>query len=347
MGAGLRVSQLPEDIRAEVGRLNLDKDADGKIGSDELRDLIVDLLSAKKDNKSLRKVTIALAIYGIFLTLATFCVSIAAARLAKDTTVDAATGNLQVKGSKDGQVVHTSPVSYDLQDLNIVALNNKELGGLTTIQMSEGDVNFAVKGFARSVLNQTVMIFVEDGTILYDATGLVSATGTVDTALAFAGAYAEEDDSSEAGGVRRLLDVGSLPDGTSSEPPSDDENRDAEVSVRVSCGDGTDGGNNELGYPVRDQKYLNDVMEDIEAGYNKVECSLDDNDAVPSWHIVDGDDTEREYVTDRDLRFHCSETHVCELKTFMMGLSYFHNDETRNRKRCSTNPPLVACAEDN
>merc|ERR1712161_93231 len=155
----------------------------------------------KKDNKSLKKVTIVLAIYGLFLTLATFCVSIAAARLAKDTTVDAATGNLQVKGAKDGQVVHTSPVSYDLQGFNLVALDNQQLGSLTTLQLSEGDVEFVVRGFARSVLNQTVLIFVEDGTILYDATGLVSGTGTVDTALAFAGAYAE--DSSEAG-VRRL-----------------------------------------------------------------------------------------------------------------------------------------------
>merc|ERR1712238_398551 len=137
-------------------------------------------------------------------TLGTFGVSMAAARLAKDTTVDAATGNLQVKGSsKDGppQVVHTSPVSYDFQGLNIVAMDNHQLGSLTTLQLSEGDVEFVVRGFARSVLNQTVLIFVEDGTILYDATGLVSATGTVDTALAFAGAYAE--DSSEAG-VRRL-----------------------------------------------------------------------------------------------------------------------------------------------
>jgi len=336
---GLRVSRLPQNIQEEVGRLNLDQDADGKIGSDELRDLIVDLLSTKKDNKSLKKVTIVLAIYGLFLTLATFCVSIAAARLAKDTTVDAATGNLQVKGAKDGQVVHTSPVSYDLQGLNLVALNNKELGSLTTLQLSEGDVNFAVTGFARSVLNQRVLIFVEDGTLLYDATGLVSATGTVDTALAFAGAYA--DDSSEAG-VRRLGDEGSGTDGTSSEPLS--ESNEKVVSVRVSCGDGTDGGNQAPGFPSRDQKYLKKLMEWIEKGYDKVECRLDENDAVASGHLVD-EDGSHEYVTERDLLFRCSATYdVCILKGFMMGLSFFHYDEVQLRSRCTAD--IMACTED-
>ena len=215
---GLRVSKLPADIQAEVGRLNLDKDADGKINSGELRDMIVEckslfvtifvstttvsnvtqewstltysppfsslfffflffscwsyilyiVLSTKKDIKSLRKVTIVLAIYGIFLTFAIFGVSIAAAQLAKDTTIDAETGNLMVKGSKDGQLIHTSPVSYDHQDLNIVALNNKELSGVTKIKLRDGDVEFAVKGFARSLINETVVIFVEGGSKIWD-----------------------------------------------------------------------------------------------------------------------------------------------------------------------------------
>merc|ERR1712238_174517 len=242
-------------------------------------------------------------------TLGTFGVSMAAARLAKDTTVDAATGNLQVKGSsKDGppQVVHTSPVSYDFQGLNLVALDNQQLGSLTTLQLSEGDVEFVVRGFARSVLNQTVLIFVEDGTILYDATGLVSATGTVDTALAFAGAYA--DDSSEAG-VRRLGDEGSGTDGTSSEPLSES----------------SDGST-------------------IEKGYDKVECRLDENDAVASGHLVD-EDGSHEYVTERDLLFRCSATYdVCILKGFMMGLSFFHYDEVQLRSRCTAD--IMACTED-
>jgi len=174
---GLRVSKLPKDIQAEVGRLNLDKDADGKINSGELRDMIVELLSTKKDMKSLRKVTIVLAIYGIFLTFAIFGVSIAAARLAKDTTIDAETGNLMVKGSKDGQLIHTSPVSYDHQDLSIVALNNKELSGLTKINLRDGDVEFAVKGFARSLINETVVIFVEGGSLIFDINGLKDVTG--------------------------------------------------------------------------------------------------------------------------------------------------------------------------
>ena len=42
---GLRVSKLPVDVRAEVGRLNLDKDEDGKINSAELLDLIVECKS--------------------------------------------------------------------------------------------------------------------------------------------------------------------------------------------------------------------------------------------------------------------------------------------------------------
>ena len=232
---GLRVSKLPEDIQAEVGRLNLDKDADGKINSAELRDMIVDckslflflynirihnnsiylshmsdphshthsltylpfllcsflflliihiiVLSTKKNIKSLRKVTIVLAIYGIFLTFTIFGVSIAAARLAKDTTVDAATGNLQVKGSKYGQLIHTSPVSYDHQDFNIAALNNNELSGVTKIKLRDGDVEFAVKGFARSLINETVVIFVEGGSFVFDMIGLKNVTGDEITRL--------------------------------------------------------------------------------------------------------------------------------------------------------------------
>ena len=169
--------------------------------------------------------TIGLAIYGLFLTVAIFGVSIAAARLAKDTTVDAETGNFHVKGSGT-QLIRTSPVSYDLQDLKIAALKNEQLSALTDIVLNGGDVEIAVKGFARSLLNKTVVVFVEGGSVLCDETGLVSATGTADTALALAGAYAEDDDaaadSSEAG-IRRLVALSNVVDGRGKEGSLSDE----------------------------------------------------------------------------------------------------------------------------
>ena len=42
---GLRVSKLPEDLKENIGQLNLDKDEDGKIGSADLWELIVDCKS--------------------------------------------------------------------------------------------------------------------------------------------------------------------------------------------------------------------------------------------------------------------------------------------------------------
>jgi len=201
---GLRVSKLPEDIRAEVGRLNLDKDEDGKINLGELRDLIVDLLSTKKDIKSLRKVTIVLAIYGIFLTFAIFGVSIAAARLAKDTTVDAETGNLQVKGSKDGQLIHTSPVSYYLDTLDVVGMENDDLSAVSDIILGDGAVELSIKGYSRSLVKNQVTFLVDGGTVLYGTDGYVSATGTAETLLAFA-AYSDDDNATSSDeGVRRL-----------------------------------------------------------------------------------------------------------------------------------------------
>jgi len=148
-----------------------------------------------------------MGIFSILLTCVIFGVSIAAARLSKETTVDPVTGIMSTKGTD--QAIHTSPVSYYLETLDVVGMENDELSALTDIILSEGAVELSVKGYSRSLVKNQVTFLVEGGTVLYGADGYVSATGTADTLLAFA-AYSEDDinATSSEEGVRRLQDKG-------------------------------------------------------------------------------------------------------------------------------------------
>jgi len=233
----LRLSQLnlSPDVEDDIKELKLDIDGDGAIDGMELTKLIESLVRSNKNNKNLRQWITVLVIFSIVLTGGVFGVSIAAARLSKDTTVDPVTGMMYVKGSdsliqtesvdmavKEGIMydkesdspLQVAPVSYYEQDLDVVGMDNEELRALTAISLWEGAVEFTVRGYARSLINKQVSLFVEGGSILYDEAGLLSATGTADTALAFAGAYDVEAAAADADagnnstttteGVRRL-----------------------------------------------------------------------------------------------------------------------------------------------
>jgi len=202
----IRVSMLPADLRGPVKEMKLDLDGDGAISIKELEVIIERLIATKGDNKSLRKWLIYMGIFSILLTCIIFGVSIAAARLSKETTVDPVTGIMSTKGTD--QAIHTSPVSYYLETLDVVRMENDDLSALTDIILSKGAVELSVKGYSRSLVKNQVTFLVEGGTVLYGADGYVSATGTAATLLAFA-AYSEDDiNATSSEGVRRLQEGG-------------------------------------------------------------------------------------------------------------------------------------------
>jgi len=202
----IRVSMLPADLRGPVEEMKLDLDGDGAISIKELEVIIERLIATKGDNKSLRKWLIYMGIFSILLTCVIFGVSIAAARLSKETTVDPVTGIMSTKGTD--QAIHTSPVSYYLETLDVVGMENDDLSALTDIILSKGAVELSVKGYSRSLVKNQVTFLVEGGTVLYGADGYVSATGTAATLLAFA-AYSEDDiNATSSEGVRRLQEGG-------------------------------------------------------------------------------------------------------------------------------------------
>jgi len=198
---GIRVSTLPNEMRDDVNQLKLDVDGDGAIDAKELEVLIQRLLTTKDDNKSLKKLVTYMGIFGILLTCIIFGVSIAAARLAKDTTVDPLTGIMSPKGSDKS--IHTSAVSYYLDNMDVVGMENDQLSALTDIIFGDGSVEFTVKGYSRSLVKKQVTFLVEGGTVLYDEEGYVSATGIAETLLAFAD-HSDGDAGSSGEGDRRL-----------------------------------------------------------------------------------------------------------------------------------------------
>jgi len=203
----IRVSMLPAELRGPVEDMKLDLDGDGAISIKELEVIIERLIATKDDNKSLRKQLIYMGIFSILLTCIIFGVSIAAARLSKETTVDPVTGIMSTKGTD--QSIHTSPVSYYLDTLDVVGMKNDDLSALTDLILSEGAVELSVKGYSRSLVKNQVTFLVEGGTVLYGADGYVSATGTAATLLAFA-ADSDDNATSSVEGVRRLDEISDM-----------------------------------------------------------------------------------------------------------------------------------------
>ena len=103
----LRLSQLPRSMRASLALFTkeLDTDGDGAIDVQEFTAAVKSLKDTRKSNKNLTKIVIALIVASLLLIGSVFGVSIAAARLAKDTVTDSS-GVLQDKTT--GAIVQTA-----------------------------------------------------------------------------------------------------------------------------------------------------------------------------------------------------------------------------------------------
>ena len=142
----------------------------------------------KKDNKNLRYSVVGLVVALILLICCVFGASITAARLSKDTSVDPSSGVMYSKGA--GTTIKTEAVEILKNGVTIVDMTNKELKVLKHVILDGGSIEFAVRGYARSVENNQVGLIVEGGSLLYGEEGLVNATGVADTMLTLA-AYSD------------------------------------------------------------------------------------------------------------------------------------------------------------
>jgi len=179
-GRGLRLSQLPSSLRPSARNLvsELDADGDGFLDENELAMVLNTLQSARTQNRSLTKVLGGMVLSFLALAGAVFGTSIAAAHLAKDTTVD---GSGVLHDKHTGAVVQTDQAMAWSEGRNLVDLTNSDLAHLKEMKLLDGNLHFTVKGFARlpseDAEDQQVLLLVEGGTLAYDKTGMTGATG--------------------------------------------------------------------------------------------------------------------------------------------------------------------------
>jgi len=201
--SGIDIAKLPPNLKIAVDELNLDTDGDGRLDTEEIIMAVEHLAAKTKANTSLKKIVYVLCGFSVALVAALFGASIAAARLAKDTTMDADTGIMYAKGTHT--IMKTEEALFR-STMNIAMLSNKELDGLVNLIPTQGDVKFQVKGYSRSgtIDGNQVMLLVEGGTITYDPEGIMDATGDAEDLLVFAyGEFIEELGEPDEHGGRR------------------------------------------------------------------------------------------------------------------------------------------------
>jgi len=169
---GFYASELPASLRALVKEF--DEDGDGFIDNNEFIAAVNALQSSRSSNQQLRRIIIILVIFTFLLVGAMFGVSIAAARLAQDVSIDSS-GVFRAKHT--GSVVSTKEAIKWSDKTLIAEMNPQELANLKTLVFLNGDLQFDVKGYARTTDNTQVIILVEGGTMTWDKEGIVSATG--------------------------------------------------------------------------------------------------------------------------------------------------------------------------
>lgn len=128
--AEIRISQLPVNMNASAKELvkNLDVDGDGVIDLHEFAAAVTSLKNERNNAKFLTKVIFGLIGFVFCLVSAVFGVSIAAARIAQDTTIDPATGFVT---AKDGNaVMKTSPALTTKKGVSIHNIPKDEMEGV-------------------------------------------------------------------------------------------------------------------------------------------------------------------------------------------------------------------------
>mmetsp|Transcript_45235 Transcript_45235/g.50342 ORF Transcript_45235/g.50342 Transcript_45235/m.50342 type:complete len:279 (+) Transcript_45235:189-1025(+) len=210
--AGIDIEKLPPNLKVAVDELNLDTDGNGRLDTQEIIMAVEHLAAKTKANTSLKKIVYLLCGFSVVLVAALFGASIAAARLAKDTAIDADTGIMYAKGP--GHAIMKTEEALFRDEKNIAMMSNEDLNALKALVLTKGDVKFQVKGYSRSgsIDGNQVMLLVEGGTITFDPEGIMDATGDAEDLLVFAyGEFTEEEvvtDGSTEGTGRRARERG-------------------------------------------------------------------------------------------------------------------------------------------
>merc|ERR1712194_760708 len=124
-----------------------DANGDGQLDTGEIIMAVEHLAAKTKANTSLKKIVYVLCGFSVVLVAALFGASIAAARLAKDTSIDPVTGIMYAKDSDS--IMKTEEAKFR-RSMNFALLSNQELDNLIDFRLTGGDVKFQVKGYARN-----------------------------------------------------------------------------------------------------------------------------------------------------------------------------------------------------
>jgi len=196
-----RLSSFPLMKKSMKGKLDTNED-----GNLDVTAAVNTLMSKHNQNKTLTNVIICLSIGGLVLIAALFGVSIAAAYVAKDVSIDPVTGFVTAKGG--AVMMKTTEATILNHDANFVTMSPEELQGVERIVGSEGEFSFDVKGYSRKRISMygvlddldVVTFLVEGGTLTYDTDGFVNATGAAVLLL-------ELGDDNAGSGRRKLFHI--------------------------------------------------------------------------------------------------------------------------------------------
>lgn len=198
-----RVSQMPKVVRDGSLAVKV-ADGDGNLDLDAVMDVLMD---TRKNNKFLTKIICGLVAFVFVLVAAIFGVSIAAAKIAQDTNIDPITGFVTAKnGGVDGRPPPVMKTSEALRiEKGAVSVNEyttDKLSALKKIDMNNGTLSFHVKGYSKGA--NVTMLLVEGGTLTFDDTGLIDATGNDLHLLFMNGVYHEDSSEQHDSGGRKL-----------------------------------------------------------------------------------------------------------------------------------------------
>merc|ERR1712194_48556 len=110
---------------------------------------------------------------GLIATI--FGASMAAIALTRDITIDHDNAFAYVKGSQD--VMKTSEAIIFEDGISIPDMSNDELVDLKMLILDDGNIRFDVKGFARNINDDTIILLTEGGSLTYNFEGIIYSTG--------------------------------------------------------------------------------------------------------------------------------------------------------------------------
>lgn len=168
----VKLCDLPEPIRSYAYKV--DKNGDGVLSIDELAVAIDNLYVSRRTNRNLKKTIIVCVLLSIVLVAGIFAATFAGVILSKDFVIDE-NGFATIDGGSE--TMKTEEAITISKGRKIGLMSNQELMGLKYVTINRENLKFYVQGHARDEINGHVTLLVNGGTITYDDTYIVDATG--------------------------------------------------------------------------------------------------------------------------------------------------------------------------